>query len=273
LAHSRLYRSVTRGFEFHCRESQGAALALTSSGDLETLTSSSKKQLRQYLCVHGTHLMTQLRRKDHLQCGQSLYVVTGTIKSDSWAIAVHTSPMQEPDNRIVLTRRDGPPFPTHEWTSIGRADARCGTAKVNEDGTRRKDQCLFLRGFLLTPSSESEGPSTTNSGSGATGSSPKSTDSESSDECGGKRGPENSGQRGSPESNYRSSSSPHNQLQGMITQVEPFPAPTANSKVGYFTVLLLGSSCDPFLQRHYPSQSINDVLLEDVRFINILLVI
>ncbi|KAH6916275.1 hypothetical protein BKA70DRAFT_483173 [Coprinopsis sp. MPI-PUGE-AT-0042] len=251
--------NVTDMFEFHCRQTQGAVLAVTSSGELETLTPKSRNQLRKYLCKHGSHLMATLRREDYLEPGQSLYVVTGTIKSSSWAIAVHTSLMQKPFDQVVLTRREdksGASFPTYTWTSQGSAAARSvASVALDEEGGRIKDQCLFLRGFLLTPSLDSDlvqrrNPSSgSNSSAGDSGSSPGSTDSHNSSRDGG---PANSRQQKRfPEPNHRNASLdgsfPH-QLRDIFQPfglVPPFPVPTSNSK------------------HYYPSRRINDVLLED----------
>ncbi|KAH6890781.1 hypothetical protein BKA70DRAFT_866685 [Coprinopsis sp. MPI-PUGE-AT-0042] len=240
-------------YEFHCRETQGAALALTSSGELETLTPASRSQLKEYLCSNGTQLMIRLRQKRHLQPGQSLYVVTGTIKSDSWAIAVHTSPMQEPYDQMVLTRREDTPedtSPTYEWASCGSADARCGTSKaIGEDGRRSKDQCLFLRGFLLTPSLNLEQQTQTSASSNSSGGDFKpspdlSTDSENCDDMGGSA-------KSGLDPNHCSTSSRgsiQHQLQDIFqpaSLVQPFPAPASDSKP------------------YFPSRRINNTLLEN----------
>ncbi|KAH6916271.1 hypothetical protein BKA70DRAFT_483121 [Coprinopsis sp. MPI-PUGE-AT-0042] len=249
---------ATNRLELHCREPLGAALVLTSSGDLETLTTTSGNQLREYLRRHGTQLIIRLRQKYYLQPGQSLYVVTGTIKSDSWAIAVHTSPMREGYDQMVLTRREGmlgAPFPTHEWTRLGSADARCEASKViDADGRRIKDQCLFLRGFLLTPSldlgQQRKTSTSTDSPGGDSSSSPDATDSEKGDDKGRKGGSANSGQHKSLEPNHHGTSSEgslQHQLQGifqLVSLVQPFPATTSD------------------LKSYYPSRRINDTLLE-----------
>ncbi|KAH6918045.1 hypothetical protein BKA70DRAFT_7230 [Coprinopsis sp. MPI-PUGE-AT-0042] len=152
-------------FEFHCRQDQGAVLAIPSSAQLDTLSPLSTNELRKYLCDQGIRLMMHLRDKHYLDPGQSLYVATGAIKSDSWGIAVHTSPMREPYNHIVLARRTGKGSgaftDTYGWTSKGNADARYGvSSSVDNDGRRTKDQSLFLRGFLITPSTNLKPPIT-----------------------------------------------------------------------------------------------------------------
>ncbi|KAH6916267.1 hypothetical protein BKA70DRAFT_1556769, partial [Coprinopsis sp. MPI-PUGE-AT-0042] len=250
--------NVTNVFEFRCRKAQGAVLALTSSGELETLTPQSRIQLRGYLRKYGSQLMENLRRKDYLEPGQSLYVVTGTIKSDSWAIAVHTSPMQAPYDQVVLTRREdksGTSFPTHGWTSQGGADARCGAStSLDEESGRMKDQCLFLRGFLLTPSVKPEQSPTPDLESNSSsprdsGSSPDSRDPQGPNHL--NRGSGSEGEGEDPPANdggAASGTSPQYQLQRSLqgsSLVQPFPVHIPTGK------------------RYYPSQCINDRLLED----------
>ncbi|KAH6901418.1 hypothetical protein BKA70DRAFT_1309369 [Coprinopsis sp. MPI-PUGE-AT-0042] len=254
----------TRGrFEFRSGTTQGAVLALTSSGELESLTPDSRNRLREYLCTHGLQLVINLRRKYYLQPGESLYVVTGTIKSDSWAIAVHTSPMREPYDHMVLSRREGYPglnVPTHEWTSCGSADARYGESNaIGEDGGRAKDQCLFLRGFLLTPSAKLEQQSMQGPDSGSdTANFSPSSGSPHSRETGhtGGKGDDTSGTRqatsGSDHSAPSSGSCPQHQLRDPFETrglVQPFLSRTEDYNY--------------YHNNYYPSRCLNDMLLAD----------
>ncbi|KAH6867533.1 hypothetical protein BKA70DRAFT_402199 [Coprinopsis sp. MPI-PUGE-AT-0042] len=253
---------TTNQFEFRFRETQGAALALTSNGELESLTPKSRNQLREYLCNHGTQLIRTLTRKHHLELGQSLYVVTGTINSDSWAIAVHTSPMQEPYDQMVLTRRGGNSgfdIPTDEftWTCRGKADARCGaSSSIDEEGGRVKDQCLFLRGFLLTPSPDVERDSTPddddgvypgNSGSGSNSSHLKGSEHPSGKGDHARRTRQDARNSDNSASSGRSPQHHHRGSLEALALVQPFPELTAESK----------------LKHYYPSRCLNEMLLVD----------
>ncbi|KAH6890782.1 hypothetical protein BKA70DRAFT_1327363 [Coprinopsis sp. MPI-PUGE-AT-0042] len=247
----------TNRFEFRCRETQGAALALTSSGDLESLTPKSRNQLREYLCNHGTQLVKQLRRRHYLEPNQSLYVVTGTIKSDSWAIAVHTSPMREPYDQMVLTKREGNPgadLPTHEWSSWGSADARCGASDaIDEDGGRARDQCLFLRGFLLTPSADLERQSTLDTDDGSYGgASDSSSDSSHAKDTGhrtSRKGDRSSrtqqNTHDSDQNNASSGGSLQYRLRGPLETrglVQPFPTGLPSDSKHYYPSRCLNAS-------------------------------
>jgi hypothetical protein len=89
---------------------------------------------------------------------EPLYVVTGTVMSSSWAIATYTEPMDPAYNLAVLSRvmSETPnSHPTYRWTRTGKSQARSRITKtIDSTGERVKDQCLFLRGFLLTPSTQ-----------------------------------------------------------------------------------------------------------------------
>lgn len=196
---------------------------------LETLASPSKKELKRYLCCHGRQLMANLLCNDYLDPGESLYVVTGTIKSDSWGIAVHTSPMREPYDYVVLTKRmekaGDNPTDTYEWTSRGKADARYGeSTSIDHNGRRTKDQSLFLRGFLITPSQRTDAPSFPGEGD----SSARNPNSGSDSPDGGDRKPQgptkerDSKGTGSKKSNVYSPAGNH-QLHDV--EVVPFASP------------------------------------------------
>jgi hypothetical protein len=86
-----------------------------------------------------------------------LYVVTGTVMSSSWAIATYTEPMDPAFNSAVLSRcvPNTANSPSYRWTRTGKSQAQSKiTRTIDATGERAKDQCLFLRGFLLTPSTQ-----------------------------------------------------------------------------------------------------------------------
>jgi hypothetical protein len=85
----------------------------------------------------------------------SLFVVTGTIKSDSWGLAAYEDPMDNPGGVLKLSRIDGDEIGSirlqkYHWVSRGVAEARVGanSGKMGEK-SRGKDQTLFLRGYTL----------------------------------------------------------------------------------------------------------------------------
>jgi hypothetical protein len=88
---------------------------------------------------------------------EPLYIVTGTVMSSSWAMASYTEPMNPAFNLAVLSRcvPNNPNSPSYRWTRTGKSQARTKiTRTIDSTGERVKDQCLFLRGFLLTPSTQ-----------------------------------------------------------------------------------------------------------------------
>ncbi|KAH6890778.1 hypothetical protein BKA70DRAFT_1234381 [Coprinopsis sp. MPI-PUGE-AT-0042] len=242
----------------HCdKANQGAVLALTSSGELETLTQKSRNQLREYLCNHGTQLMANLHREHYLEHGQSLYVVTGTIKSGCWAIAVHTSPMREPYDQVVLTRREdksGDAFPTYDWTVRGSADARSGASDcINAGAERTKDQCLFLRGFLVTPSLDFEVKTNPGGGSSAGGSSSNLDSSSNEEPYHRKGGSASQGKGKDPDWDNGDASSGSSQA----LQFQSKRALDTRSLVQPFPALRLD------VKSHYPSRRINEMLIQN----------
>ncbi|KAH6880895.1 hypothetical protein BKA70DRAFT_187226 [Coprinopsis sp. MPI-PUGE-AT-0042] len=83
---------------------------------------------------------------------EPLYIVTGKVTSSSWATATYSEPLIAPNDALVLTRffRGLPPY---RWTEPGNArNWSKSSSNVNPQGERASDQCLFLRGFLVTPS-------------------------------------------------------------------------------------------------------------------------
>lgn len=106
--------------------------------------------LREYLCDHATQLFHFIIEQHRLPSATSLHIVTGTTKSASWAIATHRRPMQPDHNSLTLKRipRDGGQPPLFRWTQTGNAQTETRDHELGHG----KNQCLFLRGFLLTPS-------------------------------------------------------------------------------------------------------------------------
>jgi hypothetical protein len=103
--------------------------------------------LRDYLCHRAQNIFDFLVEKHRVPEGSSVYIITGTIRSTSWATATHDRPMNSPYDSLVLKRvlNDETLEQFFVWTERGSAQTR------TQDGNR-KDQTLFLRGFLMTAS-------------------------------------------------------------------------------------------------------------------------
>jgi hypothetical protein len=127
-------------------ESQGAVLALTSPADLVVLQ--NRIELRDFIIDNAAsifHYATSIRKLDNH--GESLYIVTGCIKSDSWALAAYNGLIDPRNDVLRLVRKGSPnPKPAYGWTTKGTAEARSGSSQSSGD---HKDQCLFLQGFKM----------------------------------------------------------------------------------------------------------------------------
>ncbi|KAH6903498.1 hypothetical protein BKA70DRAFT_598917 [Coprinopsis sp. MPI-PUGE-AT-0042] len=143
--------STIREIQYRCDEPQGAILAVTSPAELHTLNDENIRHLRLWLCDHGLELVQSLNLG---RTENPLYVVTAKVTSSSWAIATYAEPMPESDNVLVLTHTPGK-IPPYYWSEPGTAQTRSmSSSAVNEQGQRASDQCLFLRGYMITPESK-----------------------------------------------------------------------------------------------------------------------
>ncbi|KAH6916495.1 hypothetical protein BKA70DRAFT_487888 [Coprinopsis sp. MPI-PUGE-AT-0042] len=134
---------------FSCCQKEGAILAVTSPAELREVKDHSL--LRRYLCENAASLFAFLAEHHALPHGSSIYVVTGTILSATWATATHSIPMHPSHNTLVLKREvpsDQSRKPFFVWTKRGNARTQTQGSQAGE----AKDQCLFLRGFLITAS-------------------------------------------------------------------------------------------------------------------------
>jgi hypothetical protein len=140
-------------FEFHCTSEQGAVLACTSSADLEELV--HPVALRDFLVQHAGIIYQHANDVRRVADEDSLYIVSGCIKSDSWALAAYRDPAQAPHDVLKLVRKvtgnRADQIPTYMWTHRGTAEARSDSTStpMTLERYQRKDQCLFLRGFKL----------------------------------------------------------------------------------------------------------------------------
>ncbi|RXW20158.1 hypothetical protein EST38_g5689 [Candolleomyces aberdarensis] len=133
-------------FEFKMLEPEGAVLALTSSADLEEFR--SHVELRDFIIDNAASLYRYANSIQRLDYHESLYIVTGCIKSDSWALAAYND-LPDPQNdvlKLIRTEASGSASPAYVWTDRGTAEARSGST---QNGGTHKDQCLFLQGFKV----------------------------------------------------------------------------------------------------------------------------
>jgi hypothetical protein len=135
---------------FRCRQQDGAILVVTSPAELQEVD--DPDALREYLCENASQLFNLLLQRHKIPYGSSIYVVTGAIFSATWATATHDKEMHPSHDTIVLKRevpKGKGQNPYFVWTTIG------GNAQTRTQGRQAgetKDQCLFLRGFLMTAS-------------------------------------------------------------------------------------------------------------------------
>ncbi|KAH6916287.1 hypothetical protein BKA70DRAFT_1419197 [Coprinopsis sp. MPI-PUGE-AT-0042] len=130
-----------------CHQEEGAALVVTSPAELQKMANNNP--LRQYLHRNGPRMFEFLQEKHKFAQRSSLYIVTGTVLSASWAIATYGHPMKVPHNTLALKHYVGDENrqPFWAWTQRASAHVRVGGTRASN-----KDQCLFLHGFLITPS-------------------------------------------------------------------------------------------------------------------------
>ncbi|KAH6890788.1 hypothetical protein BKA70DRAFT_867374 [Coprinopsis sp. MPI-PUGE-AT-0042] len=131
-----------------CHQKEGAFLAVTSPAELREVK--NHNALRQYLCENAAQLFECLMEHHAVSRGSSIYVVTGTVMSATWAIATHDTPMHTSHDTLVLKRVQGnqSQTPFFMWRERGNAQTRTQGRQARQN----KDQCLFLRGFLITAS-------------------------------------------------------------------------------------------------------------------------
>ncbi|KAJ3511672.1 hypothetical protein NMY22_g15576 [Coprinellus aureogranulatus] len=138
-------------FDFQCQSQKGAVLALTSLADLEEVR--DRMALRDWLLEHGRLISKYANSKCRIGRGESLYVITGCIKSNSWALAAYKDAMTHPNDTLSLVRMGDEgvaTLPFYAWTKRGTSEAR--RSEVTQHGTM--NQTIFLRGFKLSFSSK-----------------------------------------------------------------------------------------------------------------------
>lgn len=142
-----------KSIEYSCQASRGAILAATSPAQLHTLKPDNLKHLRLWLCKHGMDLFSLL------EPGQQdpLFIVTGLVTSSSWAAAAYPQARGDSHSHgsLVLSRFSEYLPQKYRWTRTSRqatTRSKASPSGLDSQGEMIKDQCLFLRGFLITPS-------------------------------------------------------------------------------------------------------------------------
>ncbi|KAJ3520890.1 hypothetical protein NMY22_g12543 [Coprinellus aureogranulatus] len=129
-------------FEFRCRAQQGAILAVTSPAKLEELADHTR--LKDHIFQHADLIYRHADKAYRLADDEPLYIITGCIKSESWALAAFNDSATLPGDTITLMKM-GHHYDQYAWTDRGTAEAYVG--RTNSSGM--KNQNLFLRGFKL----------------------------------------------------------------------------------------------------------------------------
>jgi hypothetical protein len=126
-------------------------LACTTSADVEELDDTIA--LRDFLIQHAGVVYQRATSLRRLAEEDSLYIVSGSIKSDSWGLAAYQGATS--GEGLKLSKRYAKEGGTkgvqlYEWTDRGTAEARFGLNSTIEAGQYEgKNQTLFLRGFKL----------------------------------------------------------------------------------------------------------------------------
>ncbi|KAF5339135.1 hypothetical protein D9611_011135 [Ephemerocybe angulata] len=143
-------------FEFGCEsQTQGAILALTSPAKRERLFDHTA--LRQHIVDHAETIYRHANSLRRIGEDEALYIITGSIKGNSWGLAAFSNPMFPPNDTTKLEHlsrglasQSGDESMFYAWTQKGTSDARVGSSANGAVW----DQSLFLEGFKLDFSSE-----------------------------------------------------------------------------------------------------------------------
>lgn len=137
-------RRVIQDIRYEGYAAEGALLAITSPARLETMVQDRIARLRGWLASHGKDLFQYFSPDG----ANPLYIVTGQVSSASWATATYSECSSTLPKRSLVLTRFADDWPQYTWTeTTGEVNHMTG---FNNEGA--PDQCLFLRGFLLTPS-------------------------------------------------------------------------------------------------------------------------
>ena len=240
-----------------------------------------QKVLHDWVLENGRLLSRYANRRRRIGARESLYIVTGCIKNESWALAAYKDPMVPPNDMLRLVR-DNEDIETggtwYTWTERGTSEAR--SSEPSQAGLR--NQSLFLRGLTLTFSTQFYA-----SLQGDGGSTPRPPGSE--DDACGNSSPSDSHGGGTYDNHSSSSSGPSNETRregggagGANTsrqasnwshgqqqspsdiQIATFPENrvevSQHTLASSLKILILRA-----VQTYHPSETVNKFMLEKVR--------
>ncbi|KAF6747374.1 hypothetical protein DFP72DRAFT_609206 [Ephemerocybe angulata] len=135
--------------DFRCGSRQGAVVIPTSAAKLEELTNHTT--LRKTLIQSAGLLYLHANAIRLIGDDEPLYIITGCIKSESWALAAYRDPLPPPHDILRLVQRPqiasqiSERIPPYAWTKRGTSEARVGASETSQ----LMDQSLFLRGYKM----------------------------------------------------------------------------------------------------------------------------
>lgn len=148
-------RSVAQ-FEFECTNEEGAVLACTTSADLTELSNTSA--LRSFLIQYAGAIYQHGISLEPLAPEDSLYIVTGCVKSDGWGLAAYQGARSGHVLRLMKRFGENPLAATakiYDWVDRGTGEAHLWPNTAEEaDSNDEKTHSLFVLGFTLDFSAE-----------------------------------------------------------------------------------------------------------------------
>ncbi|TEB18513.1 hypothetical protein FA13DRAFT_592345 [Coprinellus micaceus] len=140
-------KSMVSSCDFTCDSQRGAVYVATSPAKLDELVNPAR--LRKYI-QNAKAVYPRADSIREIADDNPLSIVTGCIKSDSYAIAAFRETNNDPMSLENFTC-GGDVTPTFDWTSLPRS----GEGKFGSSGERGlKNETFFLRGFKLDSSHE-----------------------------------------------------------------------------------------------------------------------
>ncbi|TFK37375.1 hypothetical protein BDQ12DRAFT_724216 [Crucibulum laeve] len=139
----------TRECSFACTENQGAILYMPNGSTGADLK--DERSLEEYIVQNAESWYRYVLKTNGKSVERnSLYLVTGWMKSSSWGIATYGVKMPEPYHILKI----GPvilPNKKYLWTESSSAMARTGPSPDPDFSieSERENQCLFLQGFKI----------------------------------------------------------------------------------------------------------------------------
>lgn len=136
--------------EFICNKEEGSVIALPEGASREDLK--NEKSLEDFIKQSAESWYRYADGVgDRLIDRDSLYLVTGCMKTTSWGIATYSSAVPSPHNVIVFSKSLADSCEPYLWTKQGGTTARTGPY-LDEDldnSIPSSNQCLFIRGYKI----------------------------------------------------------------------------------------------------------------------------